>query len=164
MRILSTTIDPTTATLNPPTRGAVVVKVQNTTDKTVVAYVFVIHEFDKDGREINPGGAGFGIDYADPDSSPNNTWNFIQPGQIGTIQGYHVSNPETVTVEVAPTGVVYEDRSSEGAAAQMIFATCQRRAQEAREAAAKEPPGEKRTELERRAVWYATHGPLEAEQ
>jgi hypothetical protein len=162
LRILSTTINPTTATLNPPTRGAVVVQVQNTTDKTVVAYALVIHEFDKDGNELNPGGAGVGIDHAEPESNPINTRNFILPGQIGSIGGYS-ANLETATVEASITGVVYEDCSSEGEFARMFFITRQTRAREARDEATKEQ-GEKKSQLEKRAAWYEAHGPVKPEQ
>jgi hypothetical protein len=166
LKILSTTIDPTTPDI-PDQSGniikvrSVIVRVQNTTDKTVVAYAIVVHEFDKDGKEINPGGAGVGVDHAGPDNYPNETSQFIQPGQLGSIRNYS-TGPETVSVEAAIAGVVYEDCTWEGAAARMTFLGRQDSARKARAEAA-QAQGARKAELERRAKWFEDHGPKDAQ-
>jgi hypothetical protein len=168
LKILSTTLDSTTQDLTDPSGKLlkvrnVIVHVQNTTDdKTVVAYALVVHEFDKDGKEINPGGAGVGVDHAGPDNYPNETSQFIQPGQLGSIRNYS-AGPETVSVEATITGVVYEDCTWEGAAARMTFLGRQNSARRAREEAA-QAQGSRKAELERRAEWYEAHGPKDAQQ
>ena len=159
LKILDTTLGPPTP-LNPELRP-VIVTAQNTTNKTVVAYAFRTHEFDADGREINPGGAGVGMDHAAPDASPLSTKNFIPPGAIRTFSVYS-AHLAAVRVEVALTALVYEDRSSEGES-WMFFDERQEHAREARVLAAQEPPGEKRAALEKRAEWYEAHA-VEAEQ
>lgn len=156
LKVLSAILDPNPNPLHPSSR-IVTVLVQNTTDKTVVAHVLVLHEFSQNGTELNAGGAGMGIDWAEPDSRSDNTRHYILPGQIATIQLN--ANLEAANVIVNIAGLVYEDGSSEGEASKMFFITRQRQAQEAREAATKEPLGEKRMELERRAEWYENHGP-----
>jgi hypothetical protein len=165
LKILSTTLEPpTTINTDPPmVIRPVPVKVQNVTDKTVVGYVLAYQEFDQEGKKMGDS-HGAGIDFADPDSNPNNTRNFILPGQLATLSPFSVGNPETDRVEAAVIGVVYEDNSSEGEAAQMLFITRQKHAQEATEKAAKEPPGERKTQLEKPAAWYEAHGPAEAQQ
>ena len=161
LKILSTTLDAPTP-LNPELRP-VTVKVQNVTDKAIVAHAFVVHEFDRDGKEINPGGAGVGRDFAGPNPSPTDTENVIPPGQIRSVEVYS-ANLKAVTVNVTVAGVVYDDRSSEGGAARMFFITRQRNAQELRAAAAQEQPGKRKTDLEKQAEWYEAHGPLEAQK
>lgn len=153
LKVLSIAIDP-------QTRG-VTVEVQNVTDKTIVANAIVYWEKLSDGSNLNPEGAGIAMDYADPDNS--GVKEFIRPGQIATIRGYSTS-PEVVSVEATVAAVVYEDRTSEGKLAPMLFATRQRQAKAFREAAAKETDGERRAELERRAEWYETNGPKRAEK
>lgn len=140
LKILSTTIDPTTQDITDQSGNiikvrAVIVHVNNTTNKTVVAYALVFHEFDKDGKEIHPGGAGSAIDHAGPGNYPNETRQFIQPGEIGSIGLYSVG-PETVRAEATIAGVVFEDQTWEGAAAQMFFATRATRVKETRQALA----------------------------
>ena len=128
LKILSTTIDPTTQDITDQSGNiikvrAVIVHVHNTTNKTVVAYALVIHEFNKDGNEIHPGGAG--SDHAGPGNYPNETRQFIQPGQIGSIGLYSVG-PETMRAEATITGVVFEDQTWEGAAARCSLPRVQR--------------------------------------
>ena len=134
LKILSTTIDPTTQDITDQSGNItkvrhVSVQVQNKTNKTVVAYALLFHEFDKDGKEIHPGGAGSGIDHTGPVNYPNETRQFIQPGQIGSIGNYDVG-PGTVRAEATIIGVVYEDRTWEGEWAQIFFITRARRATE----------------------------------
>lgn len=153
LKILNTTVEKSNADVR-----TVVVRVQNiTNDKTIVGYAFLARLFDKDAVQIGDP-AGTALDFADPDNS--NTRNFILPGQIATIQVIGTTGErETVFAEVSVTGVVYEDSSSEGAGAQMFFATRRRRGQELREAAAKEQLGDRKADLERQAAWYEAHGP-----
>lgn len=101
------------------------------------------------------------VDYAGTDSM-NHPERFILPGQVRSIPIYS-AGLKTVRVSVTLTGLVYDDRSSEGDAARIVFNTRERNAREAREAATKEPPGEKRAALEKRAEWYEAHA-VEAQQ
>jgi hypothetical protein len=143
LRILSTTISPD---------RDIIIKVQNVTNKTVVGNAVLYIEFDKDGNRINPLGAGLLMDYAGPPPNPGSS-EFILPGQIGQIGGYH-ANLETVTVEARITGVVYDDRTAEGEKASLFFVGRLRDAQSARNQATKEASEEKRMKLEKRAEWY----------
>jgi hypothetical protein len=151
LKILSTTIDPETR--------AVIVHVQNTTNRTAVAFSLTFHQFDQDGKDTTPDGYGVAVDHAEPYSLPNETGQFIQPGQLDSIQ-LTSANPGTISVTATIVGVVYEDRSAEGLAAQLFFISRARNAREAREQAAQEQ-GEKKAQLEKRAEWYEAHGPLE---
>lgn len=151
LRILSTTMESPTA-LNPELRQ-VAITVQNVTaDKTVVAYGFLTREFDRNGQEINPHQSWIGTDFAEPDGK--NSSFYIPPGQIRTIGVYSVRSPETVSVKVTVTGLVYEDRTAEGHNSEEIFTARRYNAREARELAAQEPPGPRKTELEKRAAWF----------
>jgi hypothetical protein len=156
LKVLSATIDPKTR--------AVTVRVQNTTDKTIVGSAVVYHEFGADNRQITPAeGAGMLNDYNGPDN-PSHT-GFILPGQIGTIRGYAAGPDNGSRVEATIVSVIFEDDSTEGttAPAQMMFTTRRNQGKQAREQAAKET-GARKAELERKAEWFEAHSPKEANQ
>jgi len=155
LKVLSTTID--------PQGREVTVRVQNTTNRTAVAWAFSFHQFDATGTDTTPEGYGVDIDHAGPNALPHDTGMWIKPGQIGSIQ-LTAANPGTVSVTATVAGVVYEDLTAEGRAARLFVNSRAKSAQEAREAAAKEPSAEKKAELERKAAWFEAHSPVEAQQ
>lgn len=154
LKILSTTLGEPLP--SHPNLRQVTVTVQNITDKTVVAHAFRVHEFDENDQEIRPGGAGVIRDFAGP-GLMNQAEMFIRPGQVVSIPIYS-AGPKTARVNVNLVGLVYEDRTSEGGnIAGIIFNARANNARQAREAAAKEPPGEKRLALEKQADWFEGH-------
>lgn len=141
LKILSTTID---------RDRNIVVKVQNTTDKTVDAYVISYKELDKNGLPITPYGSGMAVDLAYPNHTPRE----FGPGQIITIENR--ATKEAASVEVTFTGVVYSDLTARGETADLIFSRRYEDGQERRRQSAN-AEGEKKAELERQAEWYEVH-------
>ena len=152
--------------LEPPdARGGrpVAVTVQNVTNKTIVAVAALFEEFRTDGThtyaEPENFARGVGMDWDGP-SSPefdpaHHAW--IKPGQVTSLRLFATGNSETASVKVTITGIVYEDRTSEGPQAQMLFHGRREDGQRAREAALQEKSPSKRALLEKEAEWYETH-------
>ena len=168
LKVLSAAIDPKPDNIPDPS-GKIIkvrsltVKVQNTTDKTIVGYAVVYHELDLNNHQVGSAeGAGMLADHNGP-NNPSHT-GFILPGQIGTITGYAVG-PDTVSVEAVIVTVLFEDDSVEGAPnpAHMMFTSRRNAGKRYREQAAQET-GAKKAELERKAEWFEAHTPKEANQ
>lgn len=163
LRILSTTLEPPTS---PNSGRPVALMVENITDKTIVAIVATFEEFRADGTHTYPPGNethGVGMDHDGPSPLDPRHEDWIRPRQTTTIRLYATGNPETASVRATIAGLIYEDRTSEGNAAQMIFLDREKSGREAREAASRESSPTKKKELEKRAEWYESHGPLEVE-
>ncbi len=138
----------------------VTVHLQNLSPKTVVAYSLEIKEFDAQDKEIGDSRFnGVGFDWAGPEPNPSAD-NFIPPGRTVSIVPGKTS-PDALSVEATVTTVIYEDATWEGLA-QGFFQTRAAHGREAREAAA-DAQGPRKTELEKRAQWFETHGPKEAQ-
>lgn len=154
LKVLSTTIDPNAYNVGGQAVRDVIVKVQNATDKTVVAYLVIYLGFDQQGKPLGDGlGAGIANDYNGPEPGSDH---FILPGQIGTIRGYAVG-PETASVEARIDGVVYQNDTAEGTKAHVFFESRARRASEIREASGREVSLDKKAESEQQAQWFEIH-------
>lgn len=141
----------------------VAVTVQNLTDKTIVAVAALFEEFRADGThtytEPENFARGVGMDWDGPNSAEldpsHHAW--IRPGQVTNLRLYATGNSETASVKVTITGIVYDDRTSEGSQAEMLFHGRREDGQRAREAARQEKSPSKRALLEKQAEWYETH-------
>ena len=151
-----------------PEGRPVAITVQNVTHKTIVAVAALFEELTADGSNVYPPedrAHGVGMDYDSPNpADPNYQQNWIRPGQIRTLRMFSTGNRATASVKVTITGIVFEDRSSEGDQARMFFLDRAKHGREAREAAARQVEGPKKTALEKQADWYDAHGPLEVEK
>lgn len=163
LKILSTTLEAPTS-LSPGGRP-VALTVQNVTDKTIVAVAGLFEEFRADGTHTYPendAAHGVGMDFDGPNPADPGHHNWIRPGQVTTIRLFAVGNPETASVKATITGLIYEDRTSEGSDAQMIFQQRREQGEKAREAAGRETSPRKKAELEGVAKWFETHDAVEA--
>ena len=150
-------LKPTGAQLDRSTHQ-VTVHLQNLTNKTVVAYILQIPEFDATGKEIGDAAFnGIGYDWAGPEPNPSAS-HFIPPARGVDIMPATAA-PEALSVEARVIAVIYDDQTWEGLA-QAFFQTRADRARELRSQAAA-LGGDKKSELERQATWFESHGPKE---
>lgn len=165
LKILSAaTLEAPTA-LNPKGRP-VALTVQNITDKTIVAVAGVFEEFRADGTHTyseDNAAHGVAMDFDGPRPADPTHSNWIRPGQVTQLRLFAVGNPETASVKATITGLIYEDRTSEGMA-DMIFQQRREQGQKAREAASRETSPRKKAELEEVAKWFETHDRVEAQK
>ena len=146
--------------------GQVTVHLQNLTNRTVVAYILQIPQFDAAGKEIGDANfSGIGYDWAGPEPNPSAS-HFIPAGRGVAIMPVTAA-PEALSVEARVIAVIYDDQTWEGLA-QAFFQTRADRARELRSQAAA-LGGDKKSEreqrdLERQATWFESHGPKEEAQ
>jgi hypothetical protein len=116
------------ATLDIPTHQ-VTLQLNNSTDKTVVAYVLETKGYDADGKQVEDGGGGWDFLAMDPNSP--DIARYIPPGRTITTVTY--VSPQSLSVIVSVMGVVYLDRTLEGIAG-TVFDAPSRQAKVARQA------------------------------
>ncbi|HEX3683352.1 MAG TPA: hypothetical protein VHU83_12525 [Bryobacteraceae bacterium] len=121
------------ATVNPESHH-ITVEVQNQSSKVVTGYDLQIKLFDAAVKPIEQPG-NVGVDLLAYNRTPQQ-WEEIQPGAISTFPVGVVASPDTVSAKATVTGVVYADRTFEGAGTEHFFVGRANDAKECRRAIA----------------------------